>query len=79
MVAEAARDLETDDVVDLIEDLNQETREVVLGALDAEDRIAVEAALSYPEDSAGRLMQREVTAVPEHWDRGRDDRLAARA
>ncbi len=70
VVAEAARDLETDDVVDLIEDLNQETREAVLGALDAEDRIAVEAALSYPEDSAGRLMQREVTAVPEHWTVG---------
>ena len=70
VVAEAARELETDDVVDLIEDLDQETREAVLGALDAEDRIAVEAALSYPEDSAGRLMQREVTAVPEHWNVG---------
>ena len=71
VVAEAARELETDDVVDLIEDLDPETREAVLGALDAEDRIAVEAALTYPEDSAGRLMQREVTAVPEHWDVGR--------
>ena len=70
VVAEAARELETDDVVDLIEDLDQETREAVLGALDADDRIAVEAALSYPEDSAGRLMQREVTAVPEHWTVG---------
>src|SRR3546814_17387549 len=36
----------------------------------ADDRAAIEAALSYPEESAGRLMQRELIAVPEHWTVG---------
>ena len=67
----ALSDLESDDVVEIIEDLDPERQVEVLEALDAEDRAAVEAALSYPEDSAGRLMQREVAAVPEHWTVGK--------
>jgi len=42
----------------------------VLRALDPDDRAAIEEALSYPEESAGRLMQRELVAVPEHWTIG---------
>jgi len=42
----------------------------VLRALDPDDRAAIEEALSYPEESAGRLMQRELIAVPEHWTVG---------
>ncbi len=69
-LAGAVRELETDDVVDLIEDLDQDQTEAVLEALDATDRVAVEQSLTYPEESAGRLMQRELVAVPEHWDVG---------
>ena len=80
VVADAARELESDDVVDLIEDLDAETRAAVLAALHPEDRAAVESALSFPEDTAGRLMQREVTAVPEHFTVGQTiDWLRARA
>ncbi|MEL6168034.1 MAG: magnesium transporter [Pseudomonadota bacterium] len=64
---EAVRELETDDVVDLIEDLDEEQQEQVLEALEADDRAAVEASLTFPEFSAGRLMQRELVAVPEHY------------
>ena len=39
-------------------------------ALDEGDRIAVQSLLSYPERSAGRLMQREVVMAPEHWSVG---------
>ena|GEM_PF-3482064 len=42
----------------------------VLHALNADDRAAIEAALSYPEESTGRLMQRELIAVPQHWSVG---------
>ena len=70
VLGEAVRELESDDVVDLIEDLEPEQRNAILAALDAPDRLAVERALSYPEYSAGRLMQREVVAAPEHWDVG---------
>lgn len=70
MVAEAVRDLETDDVVDLVEDLDAPEQAAILGALDHVDRAAVEQALSYPEYSAGRLMQRELVVAPEHWNVG---------
>lgn len=69
-LAEAVRDLESDDVVDLVEDLAEAQQDAVLEALEAPDRAAVEAALSYPEDSAGRLMQVEVVRAPAHWSVG---------
>ena len=70
VLAEAVRDLESDDVVDLVEDLEEEQKETILGVLDEGDRVAVKSLLSYPEQSAGRLMQREVVIAPEHWSVG---------
>ena len=70
VLADAVRELESDDVVDILEDLGDAQQEAVLEALDVVDRIAVEQALAYPEYSAGRLMQREVMSVPEHWSVG---------
>ena len=69
-LAEAVRDLETDDVVDLVEYLDEDQQEAVLGALPAIDRVAVEKALAYPEESAGRLMQVQVVRAPDHWTVG---------
>lgn len=69
-LAEAVRDLETDDVVDLVEDLEEDRQETILDALESADRVAVELALSYPEDSAGRLMQREFVVAPVDWTVG---------
>ncbi len=65
-VAEIAEQLDTDDAVQLIEDLDAEDQAAVLAEMEPEDRAAIETALSYPEESAGRLMQRELVAVPEH-------------
>lgn len=65
VVAEIAEQLDTDDAVAMIEDLDREDQQAVLAELDPEDRAAIEAALSYPEESAGRLMSREFVAVPE--------------
>lgn len=70
VVSEAIKDLDTDDVVDLIEDLEEPQQERILDALDMSDRVAVEQALLYPEDSAGRLMQRELVMAPTHWNVG---------
>ncbi|AZV78871.1 magnesium transporter [Parasedimentitalea marina] len=70
VLAEAVRDLETDDVVDLVEDLEEPQQEAILDVLEDADRVAVEQALAYPENSAGRLMQREVVMAPEHWTVG---------
>jgi magnesium transporter len=65
-VAELAGDMETDDAVALIQDLDEEDQQAVLAEMEPEDRAAIESALAYPEDSAGRMMSRDVIAVPEH-------------
>jgi len=69
-VAEIAGELETDDAVAIIEDMEEEEQRAVLRALDPDDRAAIEEALSYPEETAGRLMRRDTVAVPEHWTVG---------
>ena len=70
VLSEAVREMESDDVVDLVEDLEDDQQEMILGALKDVDRVAVEQALSYPEFSAGRLMQRELVVTPQHWSVG---------
>ena len=69
-VAELATQLDTDDAVAIIEDMEEDDRRAVLRAMEPDDRAAIEAALSYPEETAGRLMQRDLIAVPEHWTVG---------
>src|SRR5689334_21597124 len=69
-VADIAGQLDTDDAVALIEDLDEDDQQAVLERMELHDRAAVEEALSFPEESAGRLMQRDLCAVPEHWDVG---------
>ncbi|MEY4160784.1 MAG: magnesium transporter [Pseudomonadota bacterium] len=65
-VAEIAEQLDTDDAVAMIEDLDEEDQQAVLAEMEPEDRAAIESALSYPEETAGRLMSRDFIAVPEH-------------
>ncbi|MBK6297698.1 MAG: magnesium transporter [Sphingomonadales bacterium] len=69
-VADIASELETDDAVAIIEDMEEEDQRAVLRELSPDDRAAIEEALSYPEESAGRLMQRDLIAVPEHMTVG---------
>lgn len=66
-LAQAVRELDSDDVVDLVETLDEDAQESVLAALTAPERAQIEKALAYPEYSAGRLMQAEVVRAPEHW------------
>ncbi len=65
-VADIAEQLDTDDAVAMLEDLDEEDQQAVLAEMEPEDRAAIEAALSFPEESAGRLMSRDFVAVPEH-------------
>jgi magnesium transporter len=69
-VANVVSDLEADDVIEIVEELDSAEREEVLDALSEDDRSMVEEGLSYPEDSAGRLMQRSVVVMPSHWSVG---------
>ncbi|OYW44216.1 MAG: magnesium transporter [Sphingomonadales bacterium 32-68-7] len=70
VVAEIAEQLETDDAVQLLEDLEPADQAAILAEMEPEDRAAIESALSFPEETAGRLMQRELVAVPEHMTVG---------
>jgi len=69
-VADLAEQMETDDAVAMIEDMDAADQAAVLAEMEPEDRAAIESALSYPEESAGRLMSRDVIAVPEHLSVG---------
>ncbi|MCR9215229.1 MAG: magnesium transporter [Proteobacteria bacterium] len=69
-IAAVITELEVDDAVDVLEDMEEEEQQEVLKELSAEDRAAVEEGLSFEEDSAGRLMQRDLIAVPEYWNIG---------
>ncbi|MGK7295618.1 MAG: magnesium transporter, partial [Candidatus Wenzhouxiangella sp. M2_3B_020] len=70
VLADAIRGLDSDDVVDLVEDLEEHEQTRILDALEIGERVGVESSLSYPEYSAGRLMQRELVALPEDWNVG---------
>ncbi|MEO5604965.1 MAG: magnesium transporter [Novosphingobium sp.] len=65
-VADIAEQLETDDAVAMLEDLDEDDQQAVLAEMEPEDRAAIESALSYPEETAGRLMSRDFVAVPGH-------------
>jgi magnesium transporter len=69
-IAELVKELELDDAVQFLEDLEEDEQQDVLKELSAENRIVIEEGLSYEEDTAGRLMQRDLIAVPEYWDLG---------
>jgi magnesium transporter len=69
-LAEVVSELDSDDAVEILENLDEERQQQVLDAVPQEERVALEEGLTFPEDSAGRLMQRELVAVPLHWNVG---------
>ena len=70
VLAKAIPELYSDDAVEILQELEEKDRNVVIKQLPKADRILVEEALSYPEYSAGRLMQREFLAFPGNWTVG---------
>jgi len=70
-IAAAAHELEADDAAFILEELPEDERREVLAELPADERADIEQALAYPEDSAGRLMQRSLVKVPQSWSVGR--------
>ena len=69
-LARAIPELHSDDAIEILEELEEKDRNVVIKQLPKANRILVEEALSFPESSAGRLMQREFLAFPENWTVG---------
>ena len=64
------RRLESDNAIKILENLSKEIKEKVLEKLPPKDKFLLQEGLSYPEDSAARIMQREFTAVPNNWTVG---------
>ncbi len=69
-VASALSELDSDDAVFVLEEMDAAQQQLYLEHVNEEDRSLIEQGLSYPEDSAGRLMQREVVTVPSQWNVG---------
>ena len=62
--------LESDDSIKILENLEKNKKNSILQKLPPKDKFLLEEGLSYPEDSAARIMQREFTAVPSNWSVG---------
>ena len=62
--------METDDAVGLIESLEPDTQKKILDKVSAEDREIFNESLNYPEDTAGRRMQKEIVSMPSFWTVG---------
>ncbi len=69
-LAEAIGEMESDDAADVVDDLEADVRGQVLAAMSDVDRASIETSLAYGEETAGRLMQREVVAAPQFWTVG---------
>ncbi|MDA8757649.1 magnesium transporter [Candidatus Pelagibacter bacterium] len=69
-LAKIIKRLESDNAIKILENLSKEIKEKVLEKLPPKDKFLLQEGLSYPEDSAARIMQREFTAVPSNWTVG---------
>ena len=69
-LATALSELDSDDAVEIFEDLDGAFRQRILTQLPEAYRLILEEAIAFPEESAGRLMQREVVAIPMTWTVG---------
>ena len=59
--------LESDNALQILEKLDNNKKTQVLDKLPPKDRFLLEEGLSYPKDSAARIMQREFAAIPSDW------------
>jgi len=68
--AVALTELDSDDAVYVASKLDADERAQVLTRVPQALRMLIEQGVSFGEDSAGRLMQRELVAVPNYWTVG---------
>ena len=64
------KNLESDDAIKILENVDEQNKNIILSSLPPKDRFVLLESLSYPEDSAARIMQRELTAIPNNWSVG---------
>ena len=69
-VIKSISEMETDDAVNLIESLEPEAQKKILDQVTLAEREVFQESLNYPEDSAGRRMQKEFVSMPAFWSVG---------
>lgn len=69
-LANLLKDLESDDSIYLIEGLDEEKQKEVLKHTGRDDRAMYEQALAYADETAARIMRRELVSVPDIWTVG---------
>ena len=69
-VVNILKNLDSDDAIKIIENLDEKNKNDILSSLPPKDRFVLLESLSFPEDSAARIMQREFTAIPSNWSVG---------
>jgi len=69
-IVKLLKNLESDDAIAILENVNEKDKNDILSSLPPKDRFALLESLSYPEDTAARIMQREFTATPSNWSVG---------
>jgi magnesium transporter len=67
---EAISGLERDDALQILTELSEEDQQVILESMQEETRQDLEQGFTYPEESAGRLMQKRLVSIPEYWTIG---------
>jgi magnesium transporter len=70
VLASSFASLPTDDTIEVFGGLDEVEQERLLLTIPEDGRVLVEEGLAYKEDTAGRLMQREVVSVPKNWTVG---------
>ncbi|HEY8617575.1 magnesium transporter [Phenylobacterium sp.] len=70
ILAKALGEMDSDDAADVVDDLEEDKKAQVLAAMPEVERAAIETTLAYEDETAGRLMQREVVAAPQFWTVG---------
>ncbi len=69
-IARGVSALDSDDAVQILEDIDAPAREEILARMPAFERLSLKRSLDFPEDSAGRRMQTEFIAIPPFWTVG---------
>src|SRR5210317_1647084 len=68
--SEIIKYLSSASIIRILKNVNENDKNAILSELPPKDRFALLEGLSYPEDSAARIMQREFTAIPSNWSVG---------
>ncbi|MCC2646772.1 MAG: mgtE [Rickettsiaceae bacterium] len=62
--------LDIEDAIEVVEDLSEETKEKILSYLPKAKQAEINEGFTYPENCAGRIMEKNYISFAEHWTVG---------